>query len=243
MSGKNLCLVLALGALILAPVAIAGDSAFAIFVNPVKNRVAFTADEAEARHIKDGKVEITSLTKVEADAAGDVLGQTAFFFPIAASALADFLASPEGACHISMFGESVTVTGQPKAGTWEGQMTVDLDKARSAKPTLRELYNPAAIRHLKECKERQYTTTIRVSREQADNVTTVRFVSEGGRLFTKAMATVRIAANGKEGSLVTVDTVSHSTIIAETDGRVQLAKQVLRSLPKILDVGLTRQGK
>jgi len=80
-------------------------------------------------HIAGGKVEITSLTKIEALEGGDILSESSFFFPAKPEAIAQQLSTPDGICKMAAFCKGVANTGKTADGQgWTGEMTINAQK-------------------------------------------------------------------------------------------------------------------
>lgn len=214
-----------------------------VYVNTVKNRSHASAGGARASQIASPAVETTSLTRVESDDKGVVRGQTTFFFPMAPDKLADYLMTPEGAGKVTVFGHSAV----PKAPTsdgkgWTGEVAVDLDQMQSSNIVQRTMLSPEAREMVKASTVRQLKAPFTATRENAGDVATVRYSLSDAKLVDQADITLRIQANGGSASLVTVNSRTRTALKDEGE-RLLLAKQMLRSIPTVLDQALSNQGR
>lgn len=187
-----------------------------------------------------GSVEVTSLTKVEALASGDVLSETTFFYPASPDAIVSLFTSPEGICAASALCASARKVGPTSDGKgWTGEIQVDMDRIKDKAKILRTAWSPAALRKLQTTKERRYTIGFELRVQDEGAVKAIHFRMASGRVFTKLEATMRVFAGGSAASLVTFQSLTRSTLADDVTERVLLAKRLVRASPQIVDEALT----
>ena len=213
------------------------------FVNTVKNRIHQSSGDAKGSAIAAAPVETTSVTRVELGAKGVVNGQSSFSFPMAPDKLADYLMTPEGAGKLSVIGHSAVPKGLTEDGKgWKGEIAVDLDQVTSHKLAMRALLSAESREMIKASAMRQFKAPFTATRETSGGVSTVHYTLADAKVVGQADLTLKIQANGDKGALVSVASQTRSAL--KDDGeRLLLAKQVLRSIPSVLDEALTAQGR
>jgi hypothetical protein len=204
---------------------------FEVFVNQgVKNRT------------QGGNVDVSATAKSEATASGEVIGESAFFFPATPDAIVQALFTPEGIKAFSPVAESVKAAKKWDVG-WSGEMTIDLERANKVSGDHGTILTPELLARVRAVEGKKYTIQFQVTKADSSDLKTVYFGLKGGKLFEELSVTVRVQVGGAASSLVTVLTRSKSTLEKTVEARVLLAKQVLRASPRLLDTTLTTLGK
>lgn len=181
-------------------------------------------------HAGAGKVEIASISKVEALDGGDVLSESSFFFPASADQIADQLYSADGICKLAAFCDGITETGKTENG-WSGEMSINAEKAS------RRLARNSWMRDLKQATEKHgdYKLKFDVARTQKNGVTEITFNLHEGKIFSKLQVTVRVIAGGAAATNVTVQSRTHSKLGSNIGDRMSIAKGIIRESPSLLD--------
>lgn len=220
-------LVLIAGLALAAPAAMAGGADtldFDVAQTRVANRVA------------GGHVEVTSQTKIEALADGDIVSESAFFFPASPETIASQLAEPAGVCRLAAFCKGAERLGAtPDGKGWVGEMTVSAASAKASPLRggwTREL-GEAARRH------GEYKIRFEVRSEARPSMTTLTFNLLEGKIFQRLDVTVNVYKGAPASTLIVIQARSRSTLAPTVADRVSLAKRIVRDSAGMLDKALT----
>jgi hypothetical protein len=201
-----------------------------------------TAQAQVANLTQGGTVAVSSVTKVEALAGGDIVSESAFFYPASPAQIVQALSTAEGLCKLSAFCKGIQKTGPTADGKgWQGEMTVDLTRVKS--PGSRDLWSPAFVARVQQAPEKEYKARFEVTTESATpDSTTVRFKLTGGRIFQRLDVECQVFKGGSAASLVVVRAWTRSSISDDVGERVYVAKRVMRMSPRMLGNALTAAG-
>jgi hypothetical protein len=183
-------------------------------------------------HISGGKVEITSLTKVEALEGGDILSESSFFFPAKPETIAQALSTPDGICKMAAFCKGVANTGKTADGQgWTGEMTINaqkISKVAGKGDWVRDLKTATA-------QNGEYKINFELRTTQEQGATLINFKLLNGRVLSKCDINIRVVQGGPASTMVVVQTRSNSKMAPTVADRVALAKSIIRDGAAILD--------
>ena len=182
--------------------------------------------------VAGGKVEITSLTKVEALTDGDILSESSFFFPAKPEQIVSEFSTPEGITKLATFCKGVVKTGATADGKgWTGEMTIDatkITKVAGKGEWIRDFKQATAVHG-------EYKINFELRVEQETGATAIRFALLNGRVLSKCELTVRVLTGGPASTMVVVQSRSNSKLAPTLADRVSLAKSIVRDSAAILD--------
>lgn len=195
------------------------------------------AESKVTNHINGGRLEITTISKIEALNAGEIISESAFFFPAKPEQIVAQLLEPASLCKMSAFCAGVEKTGTTADGKgWTGTMKVEHSKIKDK--ALKSLWTKDLQALAQKNGAMEYPVTFEVRSEKMGTSTVITFSLLTGKVFQKLDIAVTVHEGGPASTMVTVRSRSHSTLAPAVADRVSLAKRLIRDGAEMLDRAL-----